>query len=629
MSATSKAAAPKVIRIGGASGFWGDSAVAAPQLVKLGNLDYIVFDYLAELTMSILAAARAKNPELGYATDFVAVTMKSILQDVVAQNIRVISNAGGVNPQACAKAIEAMATELGLNVKIAVVHGDDVMPLLPVLRDENVTELQSGAALPLKVLTANAYLGALPVKAALDAGAQIVITGRCVDSAVTLGALMHEFDWAPDDYDRLAQASLAGHIIECGCQATGGLHTDWQDVPDWPNIGYPIIECHEDGHFIATKPPGTGGLVNTAVIAEQMLYEIGDPANYLLPDVVCDFTQVTLHQESVHRVSVQGARGKAPSGFYKVCATYMDGFRCNAQLTIVGTDAALKARRTGEAILARTRTMFNALGLADYSRTAVEIIGDESGSFGPHAKTPHVREAILRVAVMHPQKAALELFAREIAPAGTSWSPGTTGAGGGRSSPSPCIKQFAFLLEKHRLTLSVHMGDTRWPVAIQSADTAKAGSDPNSALSVHPASLTPTDLDSAPSLAEPGTAAPESESGTIVPLIQLAYARSGDKGNTSNIGIIARHPSLIPLLRAQVTPERVAAYLAHLVKGKVTRHEVPGIHAFNFVCTQALDGGGMASLRNDPLGKGIGQILLTMPVLAPSHLTANATTPSL
>ncbi len=631
MSAASKAAAPKVIRIGGASGFWGDSAVAAPQLVKLGNLDYIVFDYLAELTMSILAAARAKNPELGYATDFVAVTMKSILQDVVAQNIRVISNAGGVNPQACAKAIEAMATELGLNVKIAVVHGDDVMPLLPVLRDENITELQSGAALPLKVLTANAYLGALPVKAALDAGAQIVITGRCVDSAVTLGALMHEFDWAPDDYDRLAQASLAGHIIECGCQATGGLHTDWQDVPDWPNIGYPIIECHEDGHFIATKPPGTGGLVNTAVIAEQMLYEIGDPANYLLPDVVCDFTQVTLHQESVHRVSVQGARGKAPSGFYKVCATYMDGFRCNAQLTIVGTDAALKARRTGEAILARTRTMFNALGLADYSRTAVEIIGDESGSFGPHAKTPHVREAILRVAVMHPQKAALELFAREIAPAGTSWSPGTTGAGGGRSSPSPCIKQFAFLLEKHRLTLSVHMGDTRWPVTIQSADTAKAGSDPNSALSVHPASLTPTDLGSDPSLAEPGTAAPEpeSESGTTVPLIQLAYARSGDKGNTSNIGIIARHPSLIQLLRAQVTPERVAAYLAHLVKGKVTRHEVPGIHAFNFVCTQALDGGGMASLRNDPLGKGIGQILLTMPVLAPSHLTANATAPSL
>ncbi len=627
MSMRTTPASQKIIRIGGASGFWGDSAVAAPQLVKLGNLDYIVFDYLAELTMSILAAARAKNPELGYATDFVTVTMKNILQDVVAQNIRVISNAGGVNPQACAKAIEAIAAELGLSVKIAVVLGDDVMPLLPALREnatagdassapsttttQHITELQSGASLPAKVLTANAYLGALPVKAALDAGAQIVITGRCVDSAVTLGALMHEFGWADDanhiDYDRLAQASLAGHIIECGCQATGGLHTDWQDVPDWPNIGYPIIECHEDGHFIATKPPGTGGLVNPAIIAEQMLYEIGDPANYLLPDVVCDFTQVTLLQIAEHRVQVSGARGKAPSAFYKVCATYMDGFRCNAQLTIVGTDAAQKALRTGDAILTRTRSMFTALGLADYSRTAIEIIGDESCNFGPHAQTPHVREAILRVAVMHPQKAALELFAREIAPAGTSWSPGTTGSGSGRSSPSPCIKQFAFLLEKHRLTPSVQLGDTTRTVAIPHDTAANLGANPQ--------------------LIPPGTAFPELHTETdadtqAVPLIQLAYARSGDKGNTSNIGIIARHPRFLPLLRTQLTPKRVAAYLAHLVRGTVTRYEVPGIHAFNFVCTEALDGGGMASLRNDPLGKGMGQILLTLPVrITPILLT--------
>ncbi|MEP6790236.1 MAG: acyclic terpene utilization AtuA family protein, partial [Ramlibacter sp.] len=222
----------KVVRIGGASGFWGDSSVGAPQLVKLGNVDYLVFDYLAELTMSILAAARAKNPELGYATDFVGVTMKAILRDVVEQGIRVISNAGGVNPQACARAIEQLAVEQGLSVKIAVVLGDDVTALLPQLRGEDVRELQSDAPLPEKILSANAYLGALPVKRALDEGAQIVVTGRCVDSAVTLGALMHEFGWAHDDYDRLAQGSLAGHIIECGCQATGGLHTDWEDVPD-------------------------------------------------------------------------------------------------------------------------------------------------------------------------------------------------------------------------------------------------------------------------------------------------------------------------------------------------------------------------------------------------------------
>ena len=595
----------RTVRIGGASGFWGDSAVAAPQLVRQGELDYIVFDYLAELTMSILAAARGKNPELGYATDFVQVTMKSILKDVVARNIRVISNAGGVNPQACAKAIEALAAEQGVSVKIAVVLGDDVMPLLPELRDEQVAELQSGASLPAKVLTANAYLGALPVKAALDAGAQIVITGRCVDSAVTLGALMHEFRWAADDYDRLAQASLAGHIIECGCQATGGLHTDWQDVPDWPNIGYPVIECHADGHFIATKPPGTGGLVNTAVIGEQMLYEIGDPANYLLPDVVCDFTQVTLTQEGEHRVKVRGARGKAPSGLYKVCATYMDGFRCNAQLTIVGIDAAAKARRTGEAILARTRGMFQALGLADYSRTAIEVIGDESGNYGPHARTAQVREAILRVAVMHPQKPALDLFAREIAPAGTSWSPGTTGAGGGRSSPSPCIKQYAFLLAKSRQQPVVELAGERTGVSIPLEG-----------------SLTPPPLATPPQAADTEHGAAKHTDGVELPLIRLAYARSGDKGNTSNIGVIARRPEWLPLLRAQLTPERVAQHLAHLVKGKVVRYDVPGIHAMNFVCSEALDGGGMASLRNDPLGKGMGQIVLTMPVHVPPALAA-------
>lgn len=591
----------KVIRIGGASGFWGDSCVGAPQLVAAG-VDYLVFDYLAELTMSILAAARAKNPELGYATDFVTVTMKSVLKDVVDRNIRVISNAGGVNPQACAQAIRALAAEQGLRVKVAVVQGDDVTPLLPQLRGETVRELQSGAALPEKVLTANAYLGALPVKRALDEGAQIVITGRCVDSAVTLGALMHEFGWATDDFDRLAQGSLAGHIIECGCQATGGLHTDWQAVPDWPHIGYPILECHADGHFIATKPPGTGGLVNCAVIAEQMLYEIGDPARYLLPDVSCDFTAVTLEQAGEHRVRVAGARGQPPGPAYKVSATYMDGFRCTAQLTVVGVDAAAKARRTGEAILTRTRELLAQAGLADYSRTHIEVLGSEAGNFGPHAQTMQVREAVLQLAVMHPQKAALELFAREIAPAGTSWAPGTTGASG-RPSPSPCIKQYAFLLDKARLQPVVDMDGVLLAVDV-----------PHSQPTVPTAA--------APPVRHPVETARDHPADREVPLIRLAWARSGDKGNTSNIGVIARRPEWLPLLQAQLTPQRVAEWLAHLVHGPVTRHAVPGIHAMNFVCEQALDGGGMASLRNDALGKGMAQILLTLPVRVPEALAA-------
>ncbi len=599
----------KVVKIGGASGFWGDSSVGAPQLVASGQIDYLVFDYLAELTMSILAGARLKKPELGYATDFVAVAMKAVLRDVVAKGIRVVSNAGGVNPQACAVALAALAAEQGVTLKIAVVSGDDVMPQLSALRDADppVREMQSGAALPQQVLTANAYLGALPIKVALDAGADVVITGRCVDSAVTLGVLMHEFGWASDNYDLLAAGSLAGHILECGCQATGGLFTDWDTVPDWANIGYPIVECQADGSFVSTKPAGTGGKVTPAVIAEQMLYEIGDPAHYLLPDVVCDFTQVTLRAVGEHRVVVCGARGHPPTDSYKVCATHMDGFKTSAQLTIVGLDAVAKARRTGAAILERTSALLAKAGLAPYTAANIEVLGAES-CYGPHARATQTREVVLRVTATHARKEALDLLAREVAPAGTSWSPGTTGAGGGRASASPSIRQYGFLLAKSRLTPLVTIGDTSVPVMQPPGQAASAIAAVPSATGAEPS----------------GVEAAATGELLEVPLVRLAWARSGDKGDISNIGVIARDPRWLPLLRTQLTETTVAIYLAHLVKGKVKRFEVPGICAFNFVCEQALDGGGMASMRNDALGKGMAQILLSMPLRVPAVLLALA-----
>ncbi len=582
--------AREIVRIGGASGFWGDSATGAVQLVESGQVDYLVFDYLSELTMSLLASARLKNPAMGYATDFVAVAMRSVLKDAMARGIRIIANAGGVNPRACAEALASLAAELGVDVSIAVVEGDDVMAQLPALRAE-------GLALPDKILSANAYLGALPIRHALDAGAQVVITGRCVDSAVTLGALMHEFDWPIDDYDRLAQASLAGHLIECGAQGVGGLHTDWEAVPDWAHIGYPIVECRPDGSFAITKPAGSGGLVTPATVGEQLLYEIGDPARYILPDVVCDFTAVTLAQDGPDVVRVCGARGYPPTPTYKVTATYADGYRCNAQLTVVGFDAGRKARRTAEAILERTRELFARQGLGDYSATHIEVLG--SGfSFGPHLTPAPMFEAVMWLAVAHPDKRALELFAREIAPAGTSWAPGTTGAAG-RPGVAPAVKQASFLLVKPRLAPSYALlpGGAQVPVPVP---CGVAGATPVAAR-FH------------------GEAVFGSDTVTL-PLIRLAYARSGDKGDTSNIGVIARKPELLPLLRVQLTEESVAAYLAHLVKGKVTRFDLPGIHALNFVCEQALGGGGMASLRNDALGKGMAQVLLAMPVRVPARL---------
>jgi hypothetical protein len=439
-----------------------------------------------------------------------------------------------------------------------------------------------------------------------------VITGRCVDSAVTLGVLMHEFGWQADDHDRLAAGSLAGHIIECGAQATGGLHTDWDTVPDWAHIGYPIVECAADGSFTVTKPAGTGGKVTPAVVAEQMLYEIGDPAAYLLPDVVCDFTAVTLQPAGPDRVTVRGARGRAPTPHFKVSATYLDGFKVSAQLTIVGFDAAAKARRTGEAILIRTGELLTPLGLGPYTDTLIEVLGAES-CWGPHARAGATREAVLRLTATHPRKEALELLAREVAPAGTSWSPGTTGAGGGRASPSPSIRQFAFLLDKTRLTPEVRLDGQVYPVPPPATPTPPP-------VTVHPAGQDPAPVPNPP--AHPPAAIDDA---VTVPLIRIAWARSGDKGDLSNIGVIARHPDLLPLIRQQVTEAAVAAWLAHLVRGRVTRYDVPGIHAINLVCEQALGGGGMASLRNDPLGKGMAQILLALPVRVPPALLALAT----
>jgi hypothetical protein len=588
----------EIVKIGGAAGFWGDSSVGAPQLADVPGMRYIVFDYLAELTMSILAAARAKNRDLGYATDFVDVVAREILAKCRERGIRLIANAGGVNPGACAKALERLAAELGVSVKVAVVDGDEVLALLPRLRERGVTDFYSGTPMPERLLSANAYFGALPIARALAGGADVVVTGRVVDSAVTLGALIHEFGWRADDYDRLAAGSLAGHLIECGCQATGGLFTDWKDVPDWANMGYPVLECAADSSFLVTKAERTGGIVSPPALAEQLLYEIGDPANYVLPDVVCDFTRVRMESAGKDRVRVTGARGKPPTATYKVSATYAEGFRAIGTLTITGFEAAAKARRSGEAILERTRAIFRKHGLADYSAVDLSVLGT-AAVYGPHARAQDLQEAVMRLAVSHADRKALEIFAREISPAGTSWSPGTTGSlNAGRPSVAPQVKQFAFLLPKSDATPRVTIGGVPEEIKVPRGEDTR---------------LQPgADADRG-ELQAPADAA-------TVPLVRIAHGRSGDKGDSSNVGIIARKPEYQPWIASQVTAEAVREYLGHLVKGGVTRYALPGIGALNFVLERALGGGGMASLRNDPLGKGMAQLVLAMPVRIPKDL---------
>lgn len=587
----------RIVRIGGASGFWGDSGVGAPQLVRRAEIDYLVFDYLAEITMSIMARMRAKNPETGYATDFVAVAMKQVIREIAEKGIKVVSNAGGVNPQACAVALREIVEDAGVRLKIAWVTGDDLLEQEEQLRNAGITEMFSGATFPEKCWSMNAYLGALPVAKALAEGADVVITGRSVDSAVTLGPLIHEFDWSPDDFDLMASGSLCGHILECGAQATGGLYTDYQRVPDWDDIGYPIAECTAEGSFIVTKPDGTGGIVEAGTVKEQLVYEIGDPQAYLLPDVVCDFSQVKVEDVGENRVRVSGAKGMPATDSYKVSGTWQDGFRATALITIGGWDAVGKCQRTAEAILKRTRRMLTERNMGDYTDTLVEIVGGES-MYGPHARTRHAREAVLKLAVKHPDPKALNIFVKEIAPAGTSFAQGTTGFGGGRPKAQPVVRLFSFLAKKTELPVQVHVDDKVYEVEIP----AGVEFDPNDI--VRPAPV--------------AAVAPQGDTVTV-PLLAVAHGRSGDKGAHANIGIIARRPEYLPVLRHALTAQSVGAYMAHVFDNevKLDRFDLPGIDAMNFMLYDALGGGGMASLRNDPQGKAYAQMLLDMPIEVP------------
>lgn len=586
------------LRIGCASGFWGDSEFSAAQLVEHGDIDVLVFDYLAEITMSLLIRAKAKDPSLGYAPDFVS-TIRPLMKQLKARGIRVIANAGGVNPSACREALVAAAQAEGVELKIAAVLGDDLMPQVEALRAAGTKEMFSGAPFPAKVMSANAYLGAFPIAAALSAGADIVVTGRCVDSAVTLAPLIAHFGWTADDLDKLAQGSLAGHLIECGTQTTGGNYTDWQSVPGWDDMGFPIAECRADGSFVITKPPGTGGLVCPSTVCEQMLYEIGDPRAYILPDVVCDFTRVTLTQAGTDRVEVRGARGRPPTDEAKVSITYADGFRAMSLFMIGGIDAGAKAHRVGAAMLARMRRKFAERGWSDFTEASVEAIGAED-TYGPQAKVS-AREVMLKVGVRHPSKDALELFSREVAPMALMSAPAITGFTGGRPKVQPVVRLFSCLVPKSQLGVSIDMG------AQKVAAPALAG------VRLDAAAL--------PAVDGPLPAADAFARGSrTVPLVQLAWGRSGDKGDAANIGIIARKPEYLPFIRAAITEQAVARWFAHLARGEVRRYDLPGTHSLNFTLQEALGGGGIASVRMDPQGKAYAQMLLDHPVAIPAEL---------
>lgn len=586
----------KPLNIGGASGFWGEALHATAQLLRVPDLDVLVYDYLAEVTMSIMARARIKDADSGYAGDFVTDAMGRNLSEISEKGVKVLSNAGGVNPVACAEALRAKIAEAGLSLRVAVVEGDDLLPRAAEFAGK--TEMFSGALMPPleKLASMNAYIGAAPIVAALEAGADIVVTGRCVDSALTLAACMFHHGWQADDHDLLAAGSLAGHLLECGPQVTGGNFTDWESAGDIAEIGYPVAQVAADGSMVLTKPEGTTGCVTAATCAEQMLYEIGDPSAYLLPDVTCDFTHVEMAQDAPDRVRVTGTKGRAPTGQLKVSATWADGFRAGLTFQVNGRDARAKAQAFARAGLDRARVVLRQMKAPDYREVSFEAFGGKPGK-GDY------EEISFKAGVRHDDARAVGLFLKELTGAALATPPGLhIFTGGGRPRPSPVVALFSFLVPAADLTYRISVDGN--PVAFDTPDLPLLR------------------------LQDVGRDAPQapdtSADMTERRLEDLAWARSGDKGDKANIGVIARHPAYLPYIWDALGEDVIGARFADFLKGGIDRYYLPGTHSMNILLHDVLGGGGVASLRNDAQGKSFAQILLATPVKVPAGLIVNS-----
>jgi acyclic terpene utilization AtuA family protein len=453
-----------MIRIANGQGFWGDSLEAPVQQVRRGPIDYLTLDYLAEVTMSILQKQRSRDSQAGYARDFVDMIAR-VLPDLIERRVRVIANAGGVNPIACRDAVLEMAKKQDIDVRVATVTGDDIMARLDELigRGIELKNMETGeplSAIRPRVESANVYFGAFPVSEALGRGAQIVITGRVTDTGLALAPMIHEFKWKADDWDRLAAGTIAGHTIECGAQCTGGnCQVDWETIPNMADIGYPIIEAERDGSFAITKHAGTGGRVTVASVKEQLLYEMGDPREYITPDCIADFTTIKLEQAGPDRVRFTGIRGRAATDFYKVSIGYTAGFKAIGSMVYAWPDAYKKARAADQIL----RERLEHLGLK-FDAIRTEFLG-ANACHGIAAAEPspemasELAEVVLRFGVRSHDRAAVERFTREIAPLALNGPPVVSGLGLGRPRVEDIVAYWPALIPKSEVKPEV----TVWP----------------------------------------------------------------------------------------------------------------------------------------------------------------------
>ena len=582
------------IRIANAGGYWGDDLRQFRRQVELGPVDYVTLDFLAEITMSIMQKQRARDPRAGYARDFVA-QVRETLPLLLERGVRAISNAGGVNPLACRGALLEMAQLEGKSLDVAAVVGDDLMERLGELNALGVSldDMDTGAkfsSIRDRVSSANAYFGAWPVVEALRAGAQVVVTGRCTDTGITLAPMIHAFGWAPDDWDRLAAGIVAGHIVECGAQSTGGNFTDWRTIPRLADIGYPLLEVFADGSFIVTKHAGTGGRVTKRTVKEQLVYEMGDPRSYITPDVVADFGTIRLEQVGRDRVRVWGVRGRPAPSMLKVSASYFDGWKASGTLILCGPEAAAKARAFAELFWKRLDLRFAA--------THTELVG-LSSCWGPLSPATEAPEILLRLSVRDPDRERVEQFSKMVPAVILSGPPGVA-VTGGRPQAQEVVAYWPALVPRDHVKARLVTRDGErtldWPTPLLPPQRP------------------------APLRGESWPRARGDRKLVKTPLSALAHARSGDKGDTANIGLIARAPEIYPWLRSTLTAAVVKRRFKGICLGRVERHEVPNLGALNFLLHESLGGGGTVSLRLDAQGKTLSHALLAMEVTAPRAL---------
>lgn len=586
------------IRIGNAGGFWGDDLDAFNRQLTGGDLDYISMDFLAEITMSILTGQRMKNPDLGFVPDFVD-QINENAQLIKSKKVKIISNAGGINPFACAQKIAESLLEQNIDLKIAVVEGDNIVTRITDLIRQGVSfeNMETGKKfkeIQDKVISANVYLGVLPIVEALKHEADIIICGRVTDTSISLAPMIYEFGWKLNDWNKLASGTIAAHIIECGAQSSGGNFTDWLKVHNWSNFGYPIIEMNKDSSFFVTKHKNTGGLVSVETVKEQLVYEMGNPEQYISPDVIADFTSISIKEDSANKVFIQGIKGYPSTSYLKISMTYKDGLKAGSSIIISGPDAIKKADKFSEILQTRIDS--------DFEKFSSQLIGLNSCHRNLIEKN-HANEVLLRFSVYDSDIKKIDKFSKAIAPLILSGPPGVA-VTGGRPRAQAVLTYWPALINKKFITAKVQIINNMQEKLYEENLPTITGFEEellNSEKKEETISVNPEDI----------------VDSIDVKIGTICLARSGDKGNTANIGVIARSQEIYNFIKHTLTESYIKQMFSAFCFGKVSRYEMDNLLALNFLLEDSLDGGGTKSLMIDAQGKTFAQALLNQKIEIP------------